>query len=83
MRCNAHVPSNKAVRVVWVDECGVLKCAPGKCIDISARRIHIEVPAPIPLRTRVVLSAAGKRIAGPSTVKYLTQCKASFILVLE
>jgi hypothetical protein len=82
-RRNTRVPPEKAVRVAWVDERGVLKCTPGKCIDISERRIHIEVSAPIPLRARVVLSAGGKRISGPSTVKYLTQCNASFILVLE
>jgi hypothetical protein len=78
-----HVPSDKAVRVAWVDERGKIRCAPGRCIDVSARRIHIEVPERIPLQTRVTLSAGRKSIPGPNLVKYLTKCETKFILVLE
>ena len=82
-RWHRHVPSEKAVRVVWVDEHGLLRCVPGRCIDVSARRIHMEVPEQIPLRTRVTLSAGRRSIPGPNLVKYLTRCDRTFILVLE
>jgi hypothetical protein len=56
---------------------------PGWCIDVSERRIHLEVPQRIPLQTRVKLSAGRQSIPGPSAVKYLTQCDTKFIVVLE
>jgi hypothetical protein len=73
----------RSVLVAWVNERGQLRCVPGRCIDISVRRIHIEVPEQIPLRTHVGLSAVGKSIAGPNVVKYLTKCDTRFILMLE
>ena len=78
-----HVPSDEAVRVAWVDQNGKVRCVPGRCIDVSARRIHIEVPERIPLQTRVSLKAGRKSIPGPTRVKYLTQYETKFILVLE
>ena len=78
-----HVPSDQAVRVAWVDQTGKVRCVPGRCIDVSARRIHIEVPERIPLQTRVTLKAGRKSIPGPNLVKYLTQYETKFILVLE
>jgi hypothetical protein len=72
-----------SVLVAWVNERGRLRCIPGRCIDISMRRIHIEVPEQIPLRTQVRLSAVGKSIPGPSVVKYLTKCDTRFIVMLE
>jgi len=83
VRWHRHVPSDKAVRVAWVDERGQLRCVPGRCIDVSERRIHMEVPEQIPLRTRVALSTGRKSIPGPNLVKYLTRCDTKFILVLE
>jgi hypothetical protein len=71
------------VRVAWIDQRGQLRCMPGRCIDISARRIHLEVPEQVPLQTRVTLSAGRKSIPGPNAVKYLTKCDTKFILVLE
>ncbi|HWZ30684.1 MAG TPA: hypothetical protein VNX18_05095 [Bryobacteraceae bacterium] len=71
------------VRVAWVDERGQVRCMPGWCIDVSARRIHLEVPQQVPLHTQVTLSAGRKSIPGPNRVKYLTKCDSKFILVLE
>ena len=78
-----HVPSDKAFRAAWVNECGQLKCAPAKCIDISDLRIHIEMSVKIALGTRMNLSTSGNLIPGPNVVKYITQCDTKFILVLE
>jgi hypothetical protein len=72
-----------AVLVSWINERGELRCMPGRCIDVSSRRIHVEVPEQVPLRTEVKLSAVGKSIPGPNKVKYLTRCNARFILLLE
>lgn len=79
----SHPTADGLVRVAWVDERGQVRCMPGRCIDVSARRIHIEVPQHVPLRTRLTLSAGRKRIPGPNAVKYLTKYDTKFILVLE
>jgi hypothetical protein len=79
----ARAAADESVRVAWVDEHGQLRCMPGRCIDVSARRIHIEVPEQVPLQTHVALSVGRRSIPGPNAVKYLTKCNAKFILVLE
>jgi len=72
----------QVVRLAWVDQPGQVRCVPGRCIDISSRRIHIAVPVKIPLHTPVTLRADGISIAG--SVRYVTPCDdAKFILVLE
>lgn len=79
-----RIPSDKPVRLAWIDTLGRVRCVPGRCIDISSRRIHIEVPVKIPLHTPVMLRADGIRIAGSASVKYVTSCgDTEFILVLE
>jgi len=78
-----RVPSDKPVRLAWLNASGQIQCVPGKFIDVSSSRIHIEVPEQIPLHTRVMLRADGISIAGSASVKYLTRCGAKFILVLE
>jgi hypothetical protein len=43
----------------------------------------VEVPEQIPLHTRVMLRANAIRIAGSTSVKYITRCDTKFILVLD
>jgi hypothetical protein len=77
------VPSDKPVRLAWLDERGQIRCLTGRCIDVSSRRIHVEVSEEIPLHTRVMLRANAISIAGSTSVKYITRCDAAFILVLD
>ena len=78
-----RVPSDKPVRLAWLDEGGQIRCVTGRCINVSNKRVHVEVREQIPLDTRVMLRADGIRIAGSTSVKYVTRCEASFILVLD
>ena len=78
-----RVPSDKPVRLAWLDEYGHIRCLTGRCIDVSSRRIHVEVSEEIPLHTRVMLRADAISIAGSTSVKYITRCDAAFILVLD
>ena len=78
-----RVPSDKPVRLAWLDERGQIRCLTGRCIDISSRRIHVEVSEEIPLHTRVMLRADAISIAGSTSVKYITRCDPTFILVLD
>ena len=81
---NMAVPLEQLVRLAWVDERGHPRCAAGRCIDITNRRIHIEVAAKIPLQTPVILRTEGSSRAGSASVRYVTPCgDAKFILVLD
>ena len=78
-----RVPSDKPVRLAWLDERGQIRCLTGRCIDVSSRRVHVEVRERIALHTRVMLRANGLSIAGSTSVKYVTRCGTTFILVLD
>jgi len=78
-----RAPLDKPVRLAWLDQRGQIRCATGRCIDVSNKRVHVEVREQIPLNTRVMLRADGMSVAGSSSVKYVTRCEASFILVLD
>ena len=78
-----RVPSDKPVRLAWLDERGHVRCLAGRCIDVSSRRVHVEVREQIPLHTPVMLRADGISIAGSTSVKYVTRCDTKFILVLD
>ena|SRR5665213_633120 len=78
-----QVPSDKPLRLVWLDSCGQIRLVVGRCIDITHSRIHVEVNQQIPLRARVMLRADGSNIAGSAFVKYVTPYEAKFIVVLE
>jgi hypothetical protein len=78
-----RVPSDKPVRLAWLDERGQIRCLTGRCIDVSSRRIHVEVSEEIPLHTRVMLRHDAISIAGSTSVEYITRCDTKFILVLD
>ena len=78
-----QVPSDKPLRLVWLDSGGQIRFAMGRCIDITRSRIHVEVNEQIPLRARVMLRADGSNSAGSAVVKYVTPYEAKFIVVLE
>ena len=78
-----RVPSEKPMRLAWLDECGRIRCVTGRCIDASSRRVHVEVREQIPLHTHVMLRADGMNVAGSASVKYVTRYDTKFILVLD
>ena len=78
-----RVPSDKPVRLAWLNERGQIRCLTGRCIDVSSRRIHVDVSEQIPLHTRVLLRADGFGVACSTSVEYVTRCDTKFILVLD
>ena len=78
-----QLPSDKPLRLAWLDHGGQIRFVVGRCIDITHSRIHVEATEQIPLHTRVMLRADGSNIAGSAFVKYVTPYEAKYILVLE
>ena len=75
--------NGRRVRLAWLDEHGQIKSLTGRPIDASGRRLHVEVPEEIPLHTRVMLREGGMSVSSFTSVKYVTRCDATFILVLD
>jgi hypothetical protein len=71
------------VRVAWRDHQHQLHCVVGHCIDVSAKRIHIQVPQRIPLNESVSLVGGGISENGPARVRYVTNYNREYILVLD
>ena len=78
-----RVPPDKPIRLAWRDTSGRIRCLPGRCIDMSRQRIHIEVREEIPLHTRVMLRAGAISVPNATSVTYVTHYGPTFILVLE
>ncbi|HUA87169.1 MAG TPA: hypothetical protein VMB85_25105 [Bryobacteraceae bacterium] len=83
LKTHHRVPSDQPVRVAWVDQPGHLKCITGRCIDVSGKRIHLELGEQIPRLTRVTLRSGEISTPVAAYVKYATRHEAKFILVLE
>jgi hypothetical protein len=78
-----RVPSERPVRLAWLEVRGQIRSVTGQCIDASSRRVHVEVREQIPLHTHVMLRADGISIAGSTSVKYVTRYDSKFFLVLD
>lgn len=82
-KSDTRTQSDKLVRLAWIDEAKHMKCVSGRCFEVTSHRIRVEAPERIPLHTRVLLRAPGMEIAGAASVKYVTHCVDTFILVLD
>ena len=80
---NTRIPPDNPIRLAWRDAGGRIRCLPGRCIDMSRKRVHIEVREEIPLHTRVMLRAGDINVASATSVTYVTHYGPTFILVLE
>ena len=78
-----RVPPDQSVRLAWLDERRQIQCTPAKCIDATSKRLHVEVRKQIPLHTSVMLRVDGMSLAGAASVRYVTRCGDTFILVLD
>jgi hypothetical protein len=81
-KSDARAQADKLIRLAWIDEAKHMKCVSGRCFETS-RRIRVEAPERIPLHTRVLLRAPGMGMAGSASVKYVTHCVDTYILVLD
>jgi hypothetical protein len=80
---DARAQSDKLIRLAWIDEAKHVKCVSGRCFEVTNRMIRVESSERIPLHTRVLLRAPGMGMAGAASVKYVTNCVNTFILVLD
>jgi hypothetical protein len=71
------------VRIAWRDREHQLHCVVGRCIDVTEKRIHIQVRERVPLNEQVSLLGEGMKQARQARVRYVTSYNNEFILVLD
>ena len=77
-----HQPPG-TVRLTWHDASGCLKYARGRCLDISASGIRIEIPEPIPLRSYVTVSADKIGFTANASVRHVARVAGKYMIGME
>ena len=83
IRRHHRIPYLGPVRISWEGTNGCPKYAQARCLDISEGGLRIEVPEPIPVRSRVSICADRINLAGSATVKHVVRQGAKYVLGLE
>src|SRR3974390_832030 len=83
LRRYARFPFLGTVRVSWQDLSGSPKFARGRCLDISASGIRIEVPEPIPLRSYVTVTAEKIGTTVNASVRHVARAAGKYLIGLE
>lgn len=74
------------IRISWEDCRGETKYANTRCVDISTDCLSVEMIEPLPVRSAVILRAAGAgtvKIIGRAIVRYCLRRGTKFLVGLE
>jgi len=83
IRRESRVTSGDPVRVSWEDVTEGQRFAIGKCVDVSASGLRIEVLAPIPVHTRLMIRAERLGLSGPAVVKHSLRRGGKYVIGLQ
>ena len=81
-RRHRRFPSIGPVRISW-QEHGETRYARGKCLEVSAGGLRLELPAPVAVRTEIYLSAERIGISGTARVRHITRYGAKYLAGVE
>jgi hypothetical protein len=83
LRRHPRIQSPGTVRLSWQDASGSPKFARGKCLDLSASGIRVEIPAPIPPRTYVTVAAENFHLTANASVRHVARAAGKYLIGLE
>lgn len=83
VRRHHRVPYLGPVRISWQETDGNAQFANARCLEMSEGGLLIEVPAPIPVQTDLMLRAERLHLAGAATVKHTRRRGSRFLVGLE
>lgn len=83
IRRHRRVPLPGVVRVSWQDSGGNPRFANGRCIDLSASGMRLEMPEPVPLRSYVSVSAPKLGIVSNASVRHCARSGGKCVVGLE
>jgi PilZ domain len=81
IRRHPRIPYPGLIRLSWQDSHP--RFAQGRCLDISTSGIRMECPAPIPVRSYVVLRSDRIGLVSNASVRHCTRAGGKYILGLE
>ena len=81
-RSSYRIPYAGQVLVLWEDG-NDSRYMQGKCLDVSERGMRIEVPGPIPLRTRIIVRIERINLSGSASVRHVRRSGNYYLLGLE
>jgi hypothetical protein len=83
LRRDPRLASGDAVRISWEDLAVGQRFALGKCVDVSASGLKIEVLAPIPVHTSLMIRAENLGLSGPAVVKHSLRRGAKYVIGVQ
>ncbi len=83
LRKSSRVVLPGMVRLTWQDANGCQKFTRGRCLDLSASGIRVEVPEPIPLRSYVTVKLENVDLTSSASVRHVGRLAGKYWVGLE
>lgn len=83
MRRDARLATGDPVRLAWEDVSTGTKFVAGKCVDVSAAGLKIEVPLAIPVRTNVMVRSGALGLSGAGVVKHSLRRGTKYVIGIQ
>jgi hypothetical protein len=83
MRRDARLASGDPVRLAWEDATTGPRFVSGKCVDVSAAGLKIEVQVPIPVRTTIMVRAESLGLSGSAVVKHSLRRGTKYVIGVQ
>jgi hypothetical protein len=83
LRRHARLTASGAVTVAWTDSRGANCVARGKCLNISASGMSVELPDMVPAQAYVSLRCPPHKLNGSGSVRYCQRGKMSWVVGIE
>lgn len=83
IRRHPRVPFPGGIRLSWQDPTGNMSFALGRCIDLSASGMRLELPVAIPVRSYVTMKTDQGGIATNASVRHCARAGGKYIVGIE
>jgi len=83
MRQDPRLTSGDAVRLAWEDLSTGPRFVSGKCVDVSAAGLKVEVLVPIPVRTNLMVRAEALGLSGSGVVKHSLRRGTKYVIGVQ
>jgi hypothetical protein len=83
MRRDPRIAAGDPVRLAWEDSSTGTKFVAGKCVDVSAAGLKIEVPLAIPVRTNLMVRSETLGLSGAGVVKHSLRRGTKYVIGIQ
>jgi hypothetical protein len=83
MRRDPRIATGDMVRLAWEDSSTGMKFVAGRCVDVSAAGLKVEVLVPIPVRTNLMVRADALGLSGSGVVKHSLRRGTKYVIGVQ